>query len=196
MEKWKDQIEAIFKFHTKRAPGIPIGACMVEYALELLGPVNGTVCAVSETDWCLSDAIQFMTGCTVGNRNLKIEGKLGRYALTFFERETGRGVRVAVDVRKINKEKSPELYKFFHRIRGKEVEAGGPPRKESNMRVIEDFMPLGREILSWEKVEVKEKGKKPIPPANICSKCGESFLSETRTNTCQACLGNIYYTKT
>jgi len=191
---WQDWVEDIFAFHTKRAPGIPIGACMVDYALELLGSINGTLNAVCETDWCLCDPIQVMTGCTFGNRYLRIEDDLGRYALTLYDRDSGDGIRVFVDVEKIDSQKTPELFKFFHRTRGSEVENGGPARKASNRKVIEEFMTMKREILTAEPVKVLKTGKDPIPPARICESCGESFLGTIQT-TCKMCRGASYYVR-
>lgn len=191
-QQWQNEVERIYSFHTKRAPGVPIGACMIDYARELLGPITGTINAVCETGWCLADAIQVMTGCTVGNRYLRIEAHLGRYALTLFDRDTGEGIRVYVDVRKIDANKTPELYKFFHRTRGAEVEQGGTPRQESNARVHSDFAKVHRDILSWERVVVRQKGKQPIPPAAVCPGCGESFLGAPGSR-CDVCTGQTYY---
>lgn len=191
---WKSQVEKVFAFHTKRAPGIPIGVCMVDWALELLGGKKETTWAISETEWCLPDAIQVAAGLTVGTRKLKIDGKYGRYALTLYDHQTGEGIRIYVDIRKIDPAKTPELHKFFHRTRGPEIEKAGEARTASNQKVIKEFDSVGRDILAWEKVKVKKTGKDPIPPAFICSNCGESALGESKT-TCDACDGNSYYHK-
>jgi formylmethanofuran dehydrogenase subunit E len=49
--------------------------------------------AVTETDMCGVDAIQFLTGCTFGKGNL-IHRDWGKNACTFFRRSDGRAVRV------------------------------------------------------------------------------------------------------
>ena len=41
--------EEVFKFHTKRAPGLAIGVAMVDLARDLLGPVKGRLNVISET---------------------------------------------------------------------------------------------------------------------------------------------------
>jgi len=41
--------EEVFKFHTKRAPGLAIGVAMVDLDRDLLGPVKGRLNVISET---------------------------------------------------------------------------------------------------------------------------------------------------
>lgn len=191
---WKSKIEPVFAFHTKRAPGIPIGVCMVDYALEILGGKKDTTWAICESDWCLPDPIQVVAGITIGTRKLKIQADSGRFAFTFYDWKTGEGVRMFVDVGKIDEQVSPELYKFFHRLRGPEVEQGGEARKRSNEKVIAEFETLGRSIIGWEKVRVKKTGKDPIPPVFVCAGCGESAQGVDKT-ICENCSGNAYYEK-
>lgn len=47
-----------------------------------------------ETDRCLPDALQRVTGCRLGNRALKFKD-LGRFAATFVRSKTGRPIRIA-----------------------------------------------------------------------------------------------------
>ena len=47
-----------------------------------------------ETDRCAVDAVQALTGCTLGRRTLRYLD-LGRLAATFFDQQTGRAIRVA-----------------------------------------------------------------------------------------------------
>ncbi|MFZ2960075.1 MAG: FmdE family protein [Candidatus Ozemobacteraceae bacterium] len=190
---WTKDIERVYSFHTKRAPGIVVAISMVDYARELLGEVKGALCAVAETEWCLPDAIQVLTGATIGNRYLRVDHELGRYALTLYDRETGRGARVWVDVAKIDADETPELYRFFTRTRSPET-ASGPARKASNARVVAEFLTADRKILSTKMVHVREVGKQPIPPASVCLGCGESFLVLSPEQTrCSICRGDSYF---
>ena len=79
----------IESFHGNVAPGMLIGGIMVDAALERIKKetLHDAVC---ETHSCLPDAIQLLTPCTVGNGWLHIVD-LGRFALTLYEKDSGRG---------------------------------------------------------------------------------------------------------
>lgn len=167
-------VENVYAFHTKRAPGIPIAVQMVLLAREKLGKVK--LGAVAETQVCLSDAIQFMTGCTIGNKYLILLNQIGRYALTLYDRANGRGFRVAVDLNKIDPEKMPETRKFFTRKRGQSIRTDEAARKASAAIIVDEFLANGRDIFSISPVQMKNFAKPPVPSAEVCARCGESFL--------------------
>ncbi|GAB4270087.1 MAG: FmdE family protein [Candidatus Rifleibacteriota bacterium] len=186
-------VENVYSFHTKRAPGIPIAVQMVLLAKERLGKVK--MGAVAETQVCLSDAIQFLTGCTIGNKYLILLDKIGRYALTLYDRSNGKGIRVSVSMAKIDAEKMPETYKFFLRKRSPEVQTDNEARAASAKIIVDEFIANGRDIFKIEEVQVKCYEKPPIASASICDKCGESFLIEDKENICRVCSGkDDYYT--
>ncbi|MBF0544663.1 MAG: hypothetical protein HQM08_09525 [Candidatus Riflebacteria bacterium] len=192
----KKKIAEVHRFHTKEAPGLDIGVEMLELALENFGSVKEKFNAVVETPVCLPDVIQVLLGCTTGNRYLKVL-PLGRFAFTIFDRYDGRGIRVSIDLSKIDKNITPELFKFFHRTRGPEVEKSMELRKASGEKVIQEFALVGRKIFKLEKVTLKTFGKPDIPPAKICEQCNESFLANTKDcKICDFCSGeSVYYTK-
>ena len=192
-QEFIELVERVYKFHTKRAPGIPIGVEMVLLAKEKLGEVK-KLGAVAETQVCLSDAIQFLTGCTIGNKYLIMRDKIGRYALTLYDRSNGRGIRVFVDMKKIDPEKMPETSRFFLRQRSPEVENDDAARKASAKKIVEEFMGCGRNIFGWQYVRLKEYGKDPVYPVKICPDCGESFIySDKDTKNCQVCARSLDY---
>ena len=179
-------VENVYAFHTKRAPGIPIAVQMVLIAREKLGKAR--LGAVAETQVCLSDAIQFLTGCTIGNKYLILLDKIGRYALTLFDRDNGRGYRVSVSLDKIDAEKMPETMKFFLRQRDKAIQTDDQARKASAKIIVDEFLACGRDIFVCQPVQMKCFAKPPIPPAAVCEKCGESFLKkETDQIKCLVC---------
>jgi len=193
-EEFKKILEEVFRFHTKRAPGLALGIVMVDFARELLGPVKGKLNAVAETQACLSDVIQVMTGCTIGNRYLKIFPDLGRFALTLYDREDGRGIRIFLDSQKVDSRETPELYKFIHRERDPSVQVGGEARDKSGEKIIAELEKVGRKIFTFQKVRLKEFGKPAMLPAKICEKCGESFLSRSEKHLiCDFCNGSKKY---
>lgn len=194
-QKEKEQlVEKIFAFHTKRAPAIPIGVEMVDLALEKLGTVKDKLNAVCEGRSCLVDVLQIMAGCTYGNKYLRILDNLGRFAFTLYDRHDGRGVRVYLNYDKIDAEKTPEMAKFFLRKRSPEIKNGGPKRRASGQKIMNEFKSLDYSIFDWEKVKVLDHGKPPMYPAAICDGCKESFLAvKEGQKKCLICQGEIEY---
>lgn len=192
-EEFLQLVEKVFAFHTKRAPGIAVSVEMVNQAKERLGDVD-KLCAITETRACMPDAIQYILGCTIGNGNLKVLESIGRFALTLYDRKTGKGVRIFVDQNKIDKEKYSELYKFFRRERSEAVKNFGPERKVSNAQVVKELVDCGRNIFTMEDVIVKNTKKPPILDCGICEKCGESYTKEKADDKlCQYCSGKMKY---
>lgn len=197
-EQLLEQIEKVYQFRYRspiRAPGIAIGTAMVNLALEKLGEVK-KLGAIAEVGACLSDAIQALTGCTVGNKYLTIYNDLGRYALTLYDRTSGKGIRVYVDLQKIDKERLPETYKFFRRQRPPEIHHDMQMRADSASKIIAEVASIDWQILSYQSVQVKNLEKEIILPAKICNQCGESFTSDDASaQCCLACSGKRnYYT--
>jgi len=89
----KELIEATIAFHGHNCPGLAIGIRAAELAREKLQihETANTIC-VTETDMCGVDGIQFLTGCSFGKGNL-VHKDFGKSAFTFFNRDTGCGVR-------------------------------------------------------------------------------------------------------
>ena len=112
-EKLKKDIEKAAEFHGGCPPGIPIGVYMVDYALELLGDYKKLKC-VAETPRCLTNSVQVMTSCTLGNPYFKVVD-YGKYAFTLYDRESGEGVRIYVDTKKFDRDKYPLLCSWFLR---------------------------------------------------------------------------------
>jgi formylmethanofuran dehydrogenase subunit E len=193
----ENYLKRVAEFHGcfLKAPGIVIGCHMVDYAMEALGDIQGTLSAVSETRVCLTDCIQVMTGCTLGNKRLKVHDYMGRYACTLYDRDTKRGVRVFLDLSKIDRTQSPELYAFHTRQRDPRVLTDMRLRKESGHRVVDEFMKQSRNVLSCEHVVVQLPAKEPMLPSIPCGRCGEPFLTAKTAEVpvCPACLGQTYY---
>ena len=63
--------------------------------LEANRALDEELVAVVETDACCLDAIQVLTGCTLGKGNLIVRD-YGKMGFTFFNRLTGKGVRLAM----------------------------------------------------------------------------------------------------
>lgn len=86
----------VARFHGHECPGMSVGIRIAELAVARLGrhgPDNELV-ATAETDTCAVDAIQVLTGCTFGKRNL-VHVDNGKAAFSFWRRSDGAGLRVS-----------------------------------------------------------------------------------------------------
>lgn len=161
-----------------------MGVYMVDYAYELMDSLypdrdSYTLNALSETRVCLIDSIQVMTGCTVGNKYLRLDAlDIGRYALILYNRDTGIGYRVYMDINKIDKDKYPQLYAFFNKSR----DYKSASRKKLSEETINEFYRAERSVLSYQKVKVNLAAKDDIVTAAICVSCKESFLVSPDTD--------------
>lgn len=179
-----------------RAPGIVIGAAIVNLGLANMNE-DAKLCIVAEARACLSDSVQALTGCTVGNKYLKIFDEIGRYAVSFYDRNTGKGVRVFVDLAKILEDQTPELYKFFHRKRDPKVRTDLKARAASGKLVVEEFTKINPNIFGIEPIVVKDLKKEKMLSAKVCPECKESFTFEDENQElCLVCSKtNEYYVK-
>jgi formylmethanofuran dehydrogenase subunit E len=199
MKKVLENAEIAYKLRHKspiRAPGIVIGAAMVELGLNALEE-GAKLCIVAEAKACLTDAVQALTGCTVGNKYLKIYDEIGRYAISMYDRNTGKGVRVFVDLEKIKAEDTPELHKFFHRKRDPKVQTDLTARAASGKLVVEEFVNKNHDIFGVENILVKDLEKDKMLAVKVCPSCKESFTYEDeKQEQCLVCSKALeYYTK-
>lgn len=187
----QEPIQKICKFHGKAAPGVYIGAYMVDLALELMDNNYNKLNAISETNVCLSDAIQIMTGCTIGNKYLWLYD-FGLYAMTLYDRDTKKGFRVFVDYNKIELS-TPTLKKFFDGSR----KFDKIPRPQQQQMVVQEFLKVKRDILSYQEVLVNHPTKPKLRPLIKCKQCNDFYRTDSEKsneNICPFCINssNIY----
>lgn len=95
----QDLWSEVVHFHGHACPGLAIGYRAAVTALDKLGVTRAKdeeLVAIVETDACGVDAIQVITGCSIGKGNL-IYKNHGKQAFTIGNRKTGKAVRVYVD---------------------------------------------------------------------------------------------------
>lgn len=92
-----EDYQRVVDFHGHRCPGLAIGIRVSELCLRKLGHNNDSaLVTVCETDMCGVDAVQFLTGCTIGKGNLIVQNH-GKMAFSFFRRRDGRGFRALLN---------------------------------------------------------------------------------------------------
>jgi len=91
-------LEKAIAFHGHFCPGLTIGFRAALIGLRDLGVQRAQdeeLVAIAETDACGLDAIQVLTGCTMGKGNLILRD-WGKQVFSFGRRSDGRMVRVAL----------------------------------------------------------------------------------------------------
>jgi len=185
----QEQVQQLSAFHTYAAPGVLIGAFMVDYALELLGASpDEKLYGVCETPKCLPDALQVIAHCTTGNNRLRVI-PIGKFAITLngpSDKVTTEAVRVYVDLQKMKK--YPTLDMWY---------ANSPAYDKHTMgdRLQDEIFSAGREILSSEKVRIEVRAKKKWKSVT-CPGCGETVPDYLVVDGhCGACGSMKYYEK-
>ena len=168
--------------------GIILGIRMVLRAMKELqiddpAEVHRQLIAFVETDRCLPDAVELVTGCRLGNRTLKFRD-LGKMAVTFLDLRKNHAIRFAA--RETANRRALEVFQ--------ELE-----KEEALSRAYREWPE--EELFSWQPVAVQlpaEERPGYRAPRVVCAQCGEgiSFNREVvragRT-LCRACAGERYY---
>ena len=162
-------------FHGYPAPGLLIGGAMVSLAKSKLPP-DTLFEALVETSKCLPDAVQLLTLCSTGNRWMKILD-IGRYALSLYDKFTGEGWRVYIDVERLKG--WPEIRTWFLKLK--------PKKSQDTERLFREIEEAGTGYLAVEPVKVDEAWFRKVEtgPIAVCPVCGEAYPRKHG----DACLG-------
>ncbi len=190
METFQELLAESIKTHGHLCAGQVIGVRMSIAGLKAIdiddpkGRDRKKVYVFVEIDRCATDAIQSVTGCSLGKRSLRWLD-YGIMAATFVNLETGKAVRITA------REEAKELAKNYF-----------PNIDEKHERQLEAYriMPLS-ELFKMENVRVE------LPPEDMpgrpmrrvrCEKCGDWIQDcrEVKTQTgilCRGCSSGKYY---
>lgn len=169
-------------FHGYAAPGLLIGAYMVEKAKAAL-PEGTLFEALVETPKCLPDAVQLLTLCSTGNQRMKINN-LGRYAVSLFDKFSGDGVRVSLDPDEMAK--WPEMYAWFFKEKAK--------KDQDTVKLENEIREAGDSICRLERIRVKKRyiGAAHMKKISICPMCHEAYPGSDGP-ICRGCQGEAPY---
>jgi formylmethanofuran dehydrogenase subunit E len=169
-------------FHGYPAPGLLLGGYMVELARRQL-PEGTLFDAVVETSKCLPDAVQILTPCTLGNGWMKVLN-LGRYAVTLYDKYTGTGVRVWLDVEKM----APygEIRGWFLKLKKK--------ADQDTDRLFREIEEGGENLCSMTPVQVDDRFRKhkSMGRVGVCPICAEAYPPSDGA-ICRGCQGEAPY---
>jgi len=133
----KELIEKTIAFHGHSCPGLAIGIRAAELALKEIGKApDEEIVAVVETDMCGVDAIQFLTGCTLGKGNL-IHKDYGKMAFNFYDRNRDTGFR-AVLRPEISGKIGSELQSLMKKVADGNAHEGERARYDELRQALQD----------------------------------------------------------
>ena len=181
MATLEEQMAGAIAFHGHFCPGLTIGYRAPVIGLRELGVERAQdeeLVAICETDACGVDAVQYLTGCTLGKGNLILRD-WGKQVFTFGRRADGKMVRVA-------------LRYFDH--------GGGPGedpvvRREAMARRLREGSDDDLFDVRWVEMPLPTKAR--IFRSLRCAGCGEGVM-EARAHlrdgepVCPECYGEVY----
>jgi formylmethanofuran dehydrogenase subunit E len=170
-----EDLRDVVQFHGHLCPGLALGYRVAKAALRELGadrPRDEELVAVVENDSCAADAIQFITGCTFGKGNL-IFRDYGKHVYTFYNRHTGKGVRISEDFRGLEGDKRyPELKA--------RQDAGEDVSRELQAYKMEKTAAIlaadEQEIMTITEVTTAPPHEARIRGSMRCALCGEKLM--------------------
>ena len=185
MDDYEILVEKARKFHGGICPGIVMGTRMTIAAMKELGldpkERSHDLIVYIEIDRCMTDAVQAITGCSLGHRSLKYVD-YGKFAATFINMKTGKAVRVS-SIEDRSKD----------------------PANQSMEDAVKKLATMPEEeLLKLEDVKLKvpENDIPGLPQHKaVCSKCGERIMDgrdvlEDGKVVCKACADRPYYQPT
>ena len=174
-DQFDDDLRDAIQFHGHLCTGLTLGYRVAKAALRELEadrPHDEELVAVVENDSCAVDAIQFITGATFGKGNL-IFRDYGKHVYTFYNRSTGKGVRISENYGGFeNDARYPELKK--------RQDAGEDVSREVEQFKMEKTAAILRadekEFLNIEPVTALPPAEAKIRASVRCAQCGERFM--------------------
>ncbi len=176
-----EQLPQVIAFHGHLCPGLLIGYRAAQIALRELGVARAQdeeLVAICENDACGVDAVQALTGCTLGKGNLILRD-WGKQVFTFGRRNDGKMLRIALCYRLVPEtpDQTPEQRRqaMFERLQN------GTDDELYDIRWVESPLP----------------DKARIFKSVRCAQCGEGVM-EARMHlrdgqpVCPECYGEVY----
>ena len=171
------------QMHGHFCPGLAMGVMMAARAMQLVrGQSDGMedLLAIVETNNCVSDGIQFVTGCTFGN-NALIFKDYGKVAFTLTKRD-GMGIRISSlpDAKTYMKQAHPLFSDSFTKVVGEQDHSDEAIAQYKKLGVQKAFATLTLDFDKLFKVEEVHVEIPPYAPSHesiICEQCGEPVMA-------------------
>jgi formylmethanofuran dehydrogenase subunit E len=175
--------EEAARFHGHVCPGLTIGYIASKAAIEKLETerdIDEELVTIVENDACGVDAVQVLTGCTIGKGNL-IYRDHAKQVFTFICRNSGKAVRVALKASFNIDAIDPEVNKLRPKVMSgtaTEDEAQEFRKRMDGISVTMRETPV-EEMFNVKFVDVDIPHKARIFNSVKCAECGE-MMAESR----------------
>ncbi len=188
---FEDLLQESVKVHGHLCPGQVLGVKMAILGLKEVGiedPKGNdrkSVMVFVETDRCATDAVQSVTGCSLGRRTMKLVD-YGKMAATFVNLKTGKAVRILA-----LEDSRQEAKKYFPEIENKHT---AQLKAYTIMSDEELFDAMAVDVT----IKPEDMPGRPLGRVR-CDVCGE-YIQDRREIyrdgkiLCRACAGAAYYT--
>ncbi|MFO8191463.1 MAG: FmdE family protein [Bacillota bacterium] len=174
MPEWDN----VVAFHGHRCMGLATGYRVAEAALQALQSkrdINEELVAIVENDSCAVDAIQYVTGCTLGKGNLILRD-YGKQAYNFARRSDGKAVRI------IPRSREGKSQHELNELRRKILVGNSTDEERErfaalNTRAISEYLvsPL-EDVVKIKNTAIKLPEKARIFNSITCAECGENVM--------------------
>ena len=170
------KIDEVVAFHGHWCPGLALGIRLAERALEEVGRAGDEeIVAVAESDSCAVDAVQALTGCTVGKGNLLVRN-VGKMAVSFYRRRDGKAIRL------VARPRPEEAGDVYRELQAKSNAGSLTEEERRHFALLRDGR--AKAILDADSDVLFQMGPAecPLPPhaemeaSLICQGCGEKFM--------------------
>ncbi len=175
------------QLHGHYCPGLAMGVMAATFAMnELKADSDGMedLLAITETNNCFSDGVQFVTGCSFGNNGL-IYKDFGKTALTLTKRN-GKGIRICSkhESQQLIREAFPVFGEYYQKV---VVEQDHNPEYVSKFKKVSLERAFGtlqiefNDMFSVQQIDIHIPEYAKIDESVICASCKESVM-KSRTN--------------
>jgi len=190
------------QIHGHFCPGLAMGVMMATKAMQTIrGNSDGLedLLAIVETNNCVSDGIQYVTGCTFGN-NALIFKDFGKVAFTLTKRD-GKGVRISsrAGAKSYMAQAHPLFSESFKKVVGEQNHDEEEIVKFKKLGIEKAFATLTLDFDKLFKIEEIDVAIPPYAPSHesvICKNCGEPVMATRIIETgekqlCIPCAGQV-----
>lgn len=174
----ENTLKELISFRGGAEPGVAYGLKMVQAAkdfLKIRDLKKADLYVIIESSRCLPDAIEFLTGCTIGNGRLIIKD-YGKMAASFIDLNTKRAVRVTI----VPEFQRRDIAHSRRSVSLKQQRKFGQITTHHARHAFEILKIPTKELLRVQKIKLMEPVPTTRPPTKIvfCEKCGESIREE------------------
>lgn len=204
MSEFDTLLEKGKQFHGDICPGIVMGTRIAMAGMRELGmdvsKRNRDLMVYVEIDRCMSDAIQAVTGLTMGHRTLKYRD-YGKFAATFVDMASGKAVRISA----LEGPRVDENDEINDDDKKTQSEQSARNSDIPNMKdMVQKLSKVPEEellVIEEVKVDIPEQDIPGFPKYRAyCEECGERVLDRREVlfngrTLCRACADGPYYQK-